>query len=285
MREEHPFIGDGDHVIVEGAGGDRFFRLLDEEAAGRVQAMQPRHRLARFDMLARGEGPARLAVDEDFNAGQVVPFAQAHMIGRAFIAKGRRHGIMHGKSARVGEGEAQLGQRLRPFMAAMRHGDEVGDGQMRAAVPGIGGGRYRRGIGGPHGGSRHSGRADMRLCLGDIGAQAREPLGIGAPLREEQPLPQAQLDVAAHLFQPLQRGGARLRHGAGVARGGEIAEAKAGIVVAGADQPVEIDFGDAHARPAMVKSSPIDRPMRAALWASSEMAPSALSWIKPQVQR
>ena len=66
--------------------------------------------------------------------------AQAHMIGRAFVAKGRGDGPMHGKGAGVGKGEAQLRQGLGPFMAAMRHGDEIGDGQVGASVGGIGGG-------------------------------------------------------------------------------------------------------------------------------------------------
>src|SRR3546814_3427916 len=67
--------------------------------------------------------------------------AQAHMIGRALIAKGGGNGAMHGKGGAVGKGEAQLGERLRPFMAAMRHGDEIGDGQMRAPVRRVGRGR------------------------------------------------------------------------------------------------------------------------------------------------
>src|SRR3546814_1284687 len=66
------------------------------------------------------------------------------MMGRARVAKGGGNGAMHGKGGAVGKSEAQLGERLRPFMAAMRHGDEIGDGQMRAPVRRVGRGRDGR---------------------------------------------------------------------------------------------------------------------------------------------
>src|SRR3546814_9977048 len=46
------------------------------------------------------------------------------------------------------------------------------------------------------------------------------------------------------LFRALQRRGARLRHIAGMARRRDIAAAEPGVVVAWADDPVEVDFGE-----------------------------------------
>ena len=51
-----------------------------------------------------------------------------------------------------------------------------------------------------------------------------------------------EVDVTAR----LERGRAGLGRAAGVFRRREIAEAQPGIIVAWADQSVEIDFGDAH---------------------------------------
>ena len=50
----------------------------------------------------------------------------------------------------VGEGKAQLLHRVRPFLRAVGHGDEVGRGQVAAAVRRIGCWRDGRGVGGPH---------------------------------------------------------------------------------------------------------------------------------------
>ena len=58
MREQHALVGDRDDVIVERAGGDRRFGLLDEQGALGIEPVQPGDRLRRLEMLARREGAA-----------------------------------------------------------------------------------------------------------------------------------------------------------------------------------------------------------------------------------
>src|SRR5690606_8945376 len=123
------------------------------------------------------------------------------------------------------------------------------------------------------GGGGHRGGADMRLGMADTSAERGEPGIVGPPLGQKYALRQAEADGFAHFLQPLQRGGAGAGYSSGIAGGGEVAQAEARIIVAGTDQPVEIDFPDAHARPAMLNVSPGSRPSRAALSASSEIAP------------
>ena len=72
MAEEHVGVADGDHVIVKHAGVDGGGILLREQDSLRVQLVQPRHGLRRFQCLSRriavgrrcviGQRPA--AVDE-----------------------------------------------------------------------------------------------------------------------------------------------------------------------------------------------------------------------------
>ena len=90
MREQHALVGDRDDVVVERAGGDRFLRLLGEDRPLGIEPVQPRDRLRRLDMLARREGAARHAIDEDLDAGLAMRRRQPHVIGRALVAERRR---------------------------------------------------------------------------------------------------------------------------------------------------------------------------------------------------
>ena len=58
MREQNALVGDGDHVVVERARGDRLLRLLREDDPLRVEEVQPRDGPGRLDMLPRGESAA-----------------------------------------------------------------------------------------------------------------------------------------------------------------------------------------------------------------------------------
>src|SRR3546814_10974372 len=100
-------------------------------------------------MLARREASAANAIDENLDALAVMPAAQPHMVRRPLVAEGGGDGRMNLKG-RIGEGKAELRERAWPFVAAVRHGDEVGNGQMAFAVGAVGGGGEGRGVRGPH---------------------------------------------------------------------------------------------------------------------------------------
>ena len=59
---------------------------------------------------------------------------------------------------------------------------------------------------------------------------------------QQEALRQPAFHIAAHLGDALQRGGTREGRIAAVAGTGNIAQAQPGVIVAGADDPVEIDF-------------------------------------------
>ncbi len=179
--------------------------------------MAPRDRLARLDMLARGEGAARLAIDKYLDARAGMAIAQPHVVRRAFIAERGGDGGMHRKVALIGEGEAKLRQRSGPFVAAVRHRDQIGDRQVAAPIGGVGGRGHGRGIGGPHRRGRAGRSADMRLGAGEIATQALEPAGGGPVERQKEALGKAEREVCAHLGHALQRCRPRLADRAGVA--------------------------------------------------------------------
>ena len=52
-------------------------------------------------------------------------FAKPHVIGRAFIAKAGRYGIVNLEMIRIAECNAQLFLRVGPFLRPVKHGDEV----------------------------------------------------------------------------------------------------------------------------------------------------------------
>ena len=231
---------------MEGAGGDRRLGLLDEQGPRRIETIEPGDGARRLFMLARGEFSPAHAVDEDLDARRVVAGAEAHMIGRALVAEGGGHRLMDREMGRVGEGEPELGQRLRPFVAAMRHGPQIGDGQVAAAVLRVRRGGDRRGIGRPHRRGRQSGGAQDLGGILDAGAERAQPAAVRALVRREDPLRQAEPHIVPHLLDALKRRGARKSDAAGIGRGGEIAEAEPGIIVARPDHAVEIDLDERH---------------------------------------
>ena len=72
MREQHMPIRHRHHIIVKGASSNRLGALLGENRAITPQPMQPRHRRAGLNMLARGEGAACLSVYEHLDARLIV---------------------------------------------------------------------------------------------------------------------------------------------------------------------------------------------------------------------
>ena len=58
VREQHPLVGDRNHVVVEGAGGDRLLRLLGKDHPVGVEAVPPRNGARRLEVLARGKRSA-----------------------------------------------------------------------------------------------------------------------------------------------------------------------------------------------------------------------------------
>ena len=172
--------------------------------------------------------------------------AQSHVIGRALIAERQRDRTMYRKMARIGEGDEQLIQRCAPLEAAVRHRPQVGDGQMASAVGRVRGRGDRRCIGRPHGRGRHRVGGECRLGLLDARTEPGEPTAMRPRVRQENALREPQCEIGAHLVDALERCAARLRNLAGVAHRRNIAEAQACVIVAGADDPVEIDFAQAH---------------------------------------
>lgn len=109
MGEQHPFIGDRDHIIVESAGRDRGLGLAGEEHAVGRQAMRARHRLTGFAMLARWERAAAFAIDKDLDPRPIMRSAEPHVVGGTLVAKGRGDRRMDAEG-RVGKGQPQLRQ-------------------------------------------------------------------------------------------------------------------------------------------------------------------------------
>ena len=168
------------------------------------------------------------------------------MVGRAFVAERGGDRRVDGEARLVGEGEAELGEGLGPFVAAMRHGPQIGDGEVAAAVGRVRGGRDGGGVGRPHRRGREGGRAERGGHLLDAGAELGQPGAVGPAVGEEQALGKAEAEIVPHLLQPLQRRRARVRDQALVGRRGDVAEAEARIIVARADDAVEIDLGERH---------------------------------------
>ena len=211
-------------------------------------------------VLAGGETAAFLAIDEDLKAGRVVGSAQAHEIGRAFIAECGRQSFMH-RERRIGERDGQLRVGFRVFDAAMCHARQVGGADMAAAVFSVGRRRDGGGVGRPHrtgrgGGGKQarvfrSGAGDHLLAYPDKPHLAQET-HIGPIQRQQETLGQPQPHHEAHLGDALQCSGARARRGPAVARTGEVAERERRIIVARPDQAVEVDFADHGFRPVVM---------------------------------
>jgi hypothetical protein len=213
-------------------------------------------RLAGFQRLARREfaapGLAGLAaIDEDLDPRTALLGAQADMIGRALIGKVRLHGldVVHGETGRVRESPLQGPASLLALDGTVQRGQEIGRGEMQAAIRRIGRWRHGRSIGGPHrrGRARLAQKARRRLPrrldhrrvgAGKTGpAQERQ---IGALVRRQQALHQTATGQAFHLGKAFQHALARRGHQALILRAGQIALGQAAIIMRRADQPVEI---------------------------------------------
>src|SRR5690554_671969 len=96
--------------------------------------MFARNRLAGFKMLTGGEGAAAFSIDEYLDPRAAMRGAKPHVIGRAFVTKGGRDRGVNLEMLPISKGQPQLGQRVRPFMAAVRHGLKVRHGDMALAV-------------------------------------------------------------------------------------------------------------------------------------------------------
>ena len=150
----------------------------DEHGPLRIEPVEPRDRLRCLDMLAGGEGaaatrhrrtPRRPARHAPAPAACDWPRPRR----RTPAAPGRAP-----RNAVVGEGQPQLRQRRRPFVAAVRHGLQVGDGQVALAVGGVGRGLDGRGIGRPHRRGAHRIGGERRLGLLDRRAKLGEPRAV-----------------------------------------------------------------------------------------------------------
>ncbi len=243
MGEQDRPVGHCNHVIVEGAGGNRFLALRREDRPGRVESMEPSDRPRRLDMLPRRKWPARHAIDEYLHARLAMRRRQPHMIGRALVAERGRDRLMN-REGLVRERQLQLRQRRRPLMAAMRHRLQIRDRQVAFAVLRVGRWADRRGVGRPHRRSAHCIGGQCAVGVLDVRPKLGQPLPRRPRLRHENSLHEAERQIGAHLVESLERRRPRLRHVAGVAGRGEVAEAQSRIIMAGPDNPVEVDFAD-----------------------------------------
>ncbi len=152
---------------------------------------------------------------------------------------------MHREMVGVSESEAQLRQRIGPFVAAMGHGDKISDCEMTLAVCRVG----RRGHGGCIGSPHRAGRpstSDQRRISRLVCGQCLQPALIGAGQRQEEALRQSHRHIAAHLGNALQGSRARIGNRARILRRRQISEAETSVIVARANHTVKIDFGQAH---------------------------------------
>src|SRR3546814_20948617 len=120
----------------------------------------------------------------------------AHRMGCALIAKGDRNGPMD-RERRRSKGDPKLLQCLGPFMTAMRHGHEIGHGEMALAVARVWSGRDSGGIGRPHCRSRPGGGPPMRFGFLNSGSQLCKPDAIGPIMGEEKTLGQDRKSVVS----------------------------------------------------------------------------------------
>src|SRR3546814_19012737 len=111
------------------------------------------------------------------------------MVGGAFNTKGERNGAMD-RERRRSKGYLKLLQCLGPFMTAMRHGHEIGHGEMALAVARVWSGRDSGGIGSPHCRSRPGGGTPMRFGFLNSGSQLCKQDAIGPIMGAEKPLGQ-----------------------------------------------------------------------------------------------
>ena len=116
------------------------------------------------------------------------------------------------RNALARERDPQLRQRRRPFVAAVRHGAQVGDGQVALAVGRVGRRGDGRRIGRPHRRSGHGVRGKQparhsSIVVPSSASQSRFGRGCGTKNALREP----EREVGAHLVDALQRRRPRLR--------------------------------------------------------------------------
>src|SRR5439155_4353565 len=104
--------------------------------------------------------------------------------------------------------------------------------------------------------SRYGVGGQFRLRPLDRGAKLRKPTAVGTWMRHEDTLRESERQIGAHLVDALEPSCARVRDGAGVSRRGQVAKAEPGIIMARADDPVEIDLAQRGHRGTARISSP-----------------------------
>src|SRR3546814_17949282 len=85
-------------------------------------------------------------------------------------------------------------------MTAMRHGHEIGHGEMALAVARVWSGRDSGGIGRPHCRSRPGGGPHMRFGFLNSGSQLCKPDAIGPIMGGEKTLGRPKPDVSTHFY-------------------------------------------------------------------------------------
>ena len=203
-------------------------------------------------MLSRGEAArAPFAINEQLDPACAVLRRHPHVVGGTLIAECGGQGIVDREMRGVAKGQAKLPRGLAMLDASMQHRREVGGREVTATVTGVGRGRDGRGIGGPH----RRGRADIAEQRGVLRpgggkhgiivarkAKLAQPCRGRPVVREQQPLRQAEFEHATHLGDALQGRRARGGDSTRVAGRGEVAERQPGIIMARADEAVEIDL-------------------------------------------
>ena len=244
---------------ADAAGPALFQRVLELDRHD-VEGFVPRHRreLAVFVVLAVGLAQHRLgqAVMAVHDLGKKIALdaIEAAIYLRLDVAMRGNDAVFLGRYHDAAAGAAEAAGGLVPLqLVGGALGDEVGGRQVAAPVCRIRRGRDSGGVGRPHRAGRPRGGAQPDLSgIGGFAQAQRggEPV-VGARQRGEKALHQPQRQIVAHLVEPLQCRSTRVRRIAAVAGRRQIAQAEPGIVVAGADQAVEIDFGQAH-RPVLI---------------------------------
>lgn len=216
--------------------------------------MPARHGRRSAPALAGREGArdVRRPMDEHLDPRRAVVGGQPQVIGRPLVAEGGGHRLVDGKEAGVAKGQAQLGERSRPFVRAMGHGGQVGHRQVHAAVGRVGRGRNGGGVRCPHGARRGGERQQARVfgrrrrqhfVVGAREAQLPQPAHVRPVVGQEEPLGQPQAHHEPHLGKPLKGCPARRTLGPRVGHGGEVPVGQARIVVGGAHQAIEVELG------------------------------------------
>ena len=147
MVEQHVAIAHRNHVVMEHAAVDGRRILLGKDGIFRVQPMQPRHRLARLQGLARriflrGHAAAGApAVDKQLQPLTAVVVAEAVMVCRPFIAQIAvlSEGMVMDEIIFVGKGRAQNRRGGGRFLGAVQLIGQVGDRKVQPAVGAVGG--------------------------------------------------------------------------------------------------------------------------------------------------